>query len=272
MQNHNELFAVRYAELTTRVALLTAEQIDDLFGVAPSTMVDTPAEVLGLTETVTRLSDNGTAERTAVRAMLPTTSEIGTAITAGWPALFISEEVLRSFLADSYELASDWQPTASAVAEVVDVLLADAEMFAESGIVLATGWTLNGATGTGGNVTVTVEWDGHLPVTTPKIGELTLIALAKDNGVEACVAALKYLAAEVNKWAAVQVYTEADEQTIATAFVAPAPAAESGPAVAEPAAGFISFDRLSEILRGDAGMETAEADALIELVQMQANG
>lgn len=261
--NPTDLFAVRYPELVTRLGFFTAEQLTELFGVDSAELLANPAAVDGITETLIDLSEDGKTQRIAVRAMAPSILEVGAAMAYGWPAVFIAEDSLHSFLTDAYELPADWQPTAAGVAELVDVLLADAELMAESGIAFADGWKITQVAATGGSVTFTIEQDGHLPVTTDAVDERSLIRLVKGNGVKAAVAALRYLAVEVNKRAAHEVYAAADKQSIVTALA-------GGAIDAQPAAG-VSFDRLAEILRGDAAMENDEADALIELVRMQAN-
>jgi hypothetical protein len=267
------MFAVRYAEVVTRVGFFTSTELADRFGGADvADLVAAPADVEGVLAATIDLSDQGLTERTAIRVMAPQIGEIGTALAAGWPAVFIADDVLRDFLTgeDAYALPADWQATSTAAGELLDTLIADPELLAESGIVLAEGWKLTEATGSNGVVTVAVQRGGDGPVTTAAVTESTLIGLTKQTGEAAAIAALHHLAIEVNKRAAVLVYATADAASLDAGLTAggPVPVAAAEPQITDG----ISFERLADILRTDAEMERDEVDALIELIQLQANG
>jgi hypothetical protein len=278
MQDNNttaaaQLFAVRYPEVVTRVGFFTPTDLANWFGGADvADLVANPAAVEGIIAATLDLSDQPITERTAIRVMTPQIGEIGTALAAGWPAMFIAEQVLADFLGDenAYALPAAWQATAAGVAELVETLIADPELLAESGVLLADGWKLTEATGQSGTVCVTVQHDGDAPVVAGAINERELIGLTKETGVGAAIAALTYLAFQINVRAAVQVYATADAAALEAALTAgaPAPSATAEPQITDG----ISYERLAEILRTDAEMDSAEVEALIELIQLQANG
>jgi hypothetical protein len=258
---NTETFAVRYAQLTTRVGFFTGGELADLFGTDVAELVANPAGVEGITATAADLTEDNRTHRTHVETMVPSIIEVGSALAAGWPAMAVDADVLTAFLAETYELAADWQATAEQVADLFEVVTLDKDLLAESGLSFSDDWAVDASLQQGKKaVTFTVK-GRDLPVQVNITTEQLLAASDSGTGVDAAIAALQLVAIEVNKLAAREVYTRSDAEQV-TAATGRAAGGET-----------IGLDHLAQILNRESGllMNEENIDGLLDVIRAELN-